>query len=122
MHRILIVDDEIEILEILDNELKKYGFIVFKANSGKAAVEELKRNIDIDIVISDFSMPDGDGRFVLDYVHSMENRLIFYYFSAQTDISSEEASAKGVKKIYTKPWDFNLLLSELKRLYGFQGQ
>ncbi len=119
MHRILIVDDEIEILEILDNELAKCGFIVLKANSGKAAIKVLKKN-NIDIVISDFRMPNGDGRFVLDYVHSMKKRPIFYFFSAQADISSEEANAKGVRRIFSKPFDLDLLLEDLKKLIRMQ--
>jgi CheY-like chemotaxis protein len=118
MYKILIVDDDIEILEILYNELVKYGFVVFKASSGKDAIEVLKKNTDINIVISDFRMPNGDGRFVLDYVHSMENKPVFYFFSAQADINSEEAKTKNVQKIYIKPSNLNLLLTELKDLYG----
>lgn len=118
MHKILIVDDEIEILEILNNELEECGFMVYRANSGETAIEILKKNIDINIVVSDFRMPNGDGRFLLDYVDSMENKLIFYFLSTQAEMSSKEAVAKGVQRVFTKPHGLNLLLRELKELYS----
>ncbi len=119
-YKILVIDDEVDILDIISSELMDYGFTVLCAKSGTEAIEVLKHNTDIDVVISDFRMPNGDGRFVLDYLNSMENKPVFYFFSAQADITFEEASAKGVQKIYSKPSYLNLLLEDVKNFKAFK--
>lgn len=114
MNKILIVDDSAEILEILEWELKKRNFDVFKTDSGFAAIEILKMNLDFKIVVSDFKMPNGDGKLVLDYIHRMQKKPIFYFFSSYVQISSEEAMSLGVRKIYVKPTGLKLLLKDIE--------
>ena len=59
---VLIVDDEEKILYAISEMLKRIGFKVFTANSGKTAIEVYKQNMGtIDIVILDMIMPDMDG-------------------------------------------------------------
>ncbi len=58
--RILVVDDEVEIAEILRDILAPAGHAVSLAHDGRQALERLARN-DYDLVFSDLKMPDMDG-------------------------------------------------------------
>src|SRR3569832_880064 len=59
-NKILLVDDEADIQEILSYNLKKVGYRVFTANNGKEAVTVAKKESP-DIIILDVMMPDMDG-------------------------------------------------------------
>ncbi len=60
MTRIMVVDDEPEICEIVRNELLKEGYTVDVANSGKECLEKIKKNKP-DLILLDVMMPEMDG-------------------------------------------------------------
>lgn len=60
-HHVLIVDDSPTARALLTTRLKRYNFQVQSADSGAAAIEILKKNPDISLVITDYNMPDIDG-------------------------------------------------------------
>jgi len=59
-HKILIVDDEPDIRELIEYNLKKEGYQVFTASNGQEAVAEAKRVLP-DLIILDIMMPKMDG-------------------------------------------------------------
>lgn len=115
--RILVIDDEPDIVELLADELRFEGFSARECYSGNSAIEILSSNERFDIAISDYKMPNGNGRVVLDYIKSMDKmiRPIFYFVSGQADISHEEALKEGVKRFFYKPFDIDDLIRTLKR-------
>ena len=58
--RLLIVDDEKSVLDVLSLALKRKGFVVDTANNGREALERLK-NIPYNLIVSDIRMPELDG-------------------------------------------------------------
>ncbi|MFQ6162503.1 MULTISPECIES: response regulator [Sinorhizobium] len=60
-HHVLIVDDSATARAVLTTQLKRYNFRTSSAESGSAALEILKSNPDIALVITDYNMPDIDG-------------------------------------------------------------
>lgn len=60
-HHVLIVDDSATARAVLTTQLKRYNFRTSSADSGSAALEILKSNPDIALVITDYNMPDIDG-------------------------------------------------------------
>ncbi|HAQ38465.1 MAG TPA: DNA-binding response regulator, partial [Saprospirales bacterium] len=58
--KILLVDDEEEILDFLSYNLEKSGFVVYRSLSGKEAIE-LAKVILPDIIVLDVMMPEMDG-------------------------------------------------------------
>ena len=60
-HHVLIVDDSPTARALLTTRLKRYNFQVQSADSGATAIEILKKNPDISLVITDYNMPDIDG-------------------------------------------------------------
>lgn len=113
--RVLIIDDEPDILELIADELRFEGFDTMVASSGNEAVEILK-NYSFDAVVSDFKMPDGNGRVVLDFVKSivLSERPLFYFVSGQADMSFEDALKEGVHHFFYKPFDIEELIASLK--------
>lgn len=60
-HRLLLVDDDLDLLEITSELLAAYGFDVVQATSAKAALEILQQGAAIEILLSDVVMPGMSG-------------------------------------------------------------
>ncbi len=60
-HHVLIVDDSPTARALLSSRLKRYNFRVSLADSGAKALEILRNNHDIGLVVTDYNMPDIDG-------------------------------------------------------------
>jgi len=60
-HHVLIVDDSPTARALLSTRLKRYNFRVSVAESGSKAIDILKKNPDIGLVVTDYNMPDIDG-------------------------------------------------------------
>jgi PleD family two-component response regulator len=60
-HHVLIVDDSPTARALLSSRLRRYNFRVSLAESGAKAIEILKANSDIGLVVTDYNMPDIDG-------------------------------------------------------------
>ena len=72
-HRLLITDDNATVRNLLDYHSRQRGFDPLLASSGKEAKELISD--DIDVVILDLRMPEGDGMEFLQFL--AENFLIF---------------------------------------------
>lgn len=111
---VLIIDDEPDILELMEEEFRYCGYTTLTATSGNEAVQILQKT-PIDIVVSDYKMPNGNGMVVLDYVNKMNTgRPIFYFVSGQADVSVEDALKAGAKKFFTKPFDLDELIRQIE--------
>jgi DNA-binding response OmpR family regulator len=60
-YKLLIVDDDKDILTEYENHLVKQGFIVEVAHDGTEGLEKLRRDSEFDIALVDFKMPDMNG-------------------------------------------------------------
>jgi DNA-binding response OmpR family regulator len=60
MKKILVVDDEQNLLKLYEKELREEGYEVLTAGSGKEALQELN-NTSVDLVVLDIRMPEMDG-------------------------------------------------------------
>ncbi|MDF1740161.1 MAG: ATP-binding protein [Verrucomicrobiales bacterium] len=80
--RVLVVDDEPYVAEVVSRALKrKLGFESQSASSGSKAIERLQNGENFDLIISDVRMPDGDGFALFKWIEtnkpSLLNRFIF---------------------------------------------
>ncbi len=111
---VLIVDDEPDILELMEEEFRYCGYTTLTATSGNEAITILEKN-HIDIVVSDYKMPNGNGMVVLDFVNKItKNKPLFYFVSGQADVSIEDAIKAGAKKFFTKPFDLDDLIQQIE--------
>lgn len=110
---VLIIDDEPDILELMEEEFRYCGYNTLTAMSGNEAVQVLQKT-PVDIVVSDYKMPNGNGMVVLDYVNRMSSRPDFFFVSGQADVSIEDALKAGAKKFFTKPFDLDELIRQIE--------
>ena len=116
--KILIVDDEQDILEFLKYNLKKENLEVFTANNGIDGLEIAKKHA-IDLIILDVMMPKMDGIEVCEQIRSTEklNQILVLFLTARSEEYSELAGfSAGADDYVTKPIKPKLLISRVKAL------
>jgi DNA-binding response OmpR family regulator len=113
--KVLVVDDEVEVVEFLSNFLRRFGFEVEKAINGKSAVETFSR-FKPDWILLDLKMPDIDGFEVLRRVKEISPAIQAIMITGKSDEPSEsEALTLGIKDYLVKPVDLTELSSKIKK-------
>jgi DNA-binding NtrC family response regulator len=110
MHKILIVDDEQPIVEILSESLRYSGYKCLSANSVSEAKKVLNEHSDIEIILSDIVMPEENGKDLVEWVKKSEFSSIDIIL--MTGFSSEDRGdlyKLGVETIISKPFDIDQL-------------
>ena len=116
--RILIVDDEPDILEFLRYNLEKEGFEVYEANNGVAALEEAKK-VQPDLIVLDIMMPEMDGVEVCRRLRadaSFEDTVITFLTARQEDYSQIAALEQGGDDYISKPIRPRVLVARIKAM------
>ena len=112
---LLIVDDEEDLREILSSIFERRGYKVLTACNGREAFALVKSN-SIDLVISDFQMPGGNGVEFLDNVKNNNYEVpIVLFITGFSEITLEDAYNKGAEAIFAKPFDQKKLVSVVER-------
>jgi CheY-like chemotaxis protein len=103
--KILVVDDEPDIIEVILDVFEMYGFEMDSATSGNKAFELTKKK-KYDVIISDIRMPDGDGVGLLKKLRdsSFEDPKVLF-ISGFTDYSLEQLYSFGIDGFFAKPFD-----------------
>ncbi len=113
---ILVIDDEKNQLELLAGYLKKKGAKVYSASSGNEGIETVKNTL-IDIIISDFKMPDKTGLEVLVEVKKINPEIDFIIVTAFGTVEDAvKVMRNGAYDYISKPVDLEELDLILERL------
>ncbi|MDD4976637.1 MAG: response regulator [Bacteriovorax sp.] len=112
--KILIADDEPGILELMADTFNSHRYDLYLASNGMEAIDILKLKV-IDLVISDFRMPNGNGMAILNFVNLMEKKPIFLFFSSDFELESNDCLKLGVKQVFPKPFSLCQLISEVEK-------
>jgi two-component system response regulator PilR (NtrC family) len=112
--RILVVDDEQSIRELLAIVLRREGYDVLLAEDGRSAVELLERE-PVDLLISDIQMPDLSGVEVLRAAKQLDRDVLGIMITAfaSTD-TAVEAMRLGACDYLSKPFDVDLLKMKVR--------
>lgn len=116
--KILVVDDEPDILEFLSYNLEKEGFLVETAENGKQALEKAKKN-QPDIVLLDVMMPEMDGIETCRTMREMpqfEHTIIAFLTARTEDYSQIAGFETGADDYISKPIKPRVLVSRLRAL------
>ncbi len=118
MYKILVVDDDRRINELLEDILTMEGYEVLKAFDGEEAIEILDNIEDINLVLLDIMMPKIDGWDLLAYIKSRYDLKVLML----TALGDEEDEVKGIRSgaddFVVKPFKRGVLLERIKRLLG----
>ncbi|MFA5299473.1 MAG: response regulator [Lutibacter sp.] len=118
MKKILIVDDEPNIVMSLEYIFKKENFEVFIARDGAEAIEIVENSIP-DIILLDIMMPNVDGYQVLNYLKESEtlSKIKVIFLSAKNKATDIELGLQlGADKYISKPFAIKNLVKEVKDL------
>ncbi len=116
--KILLVDDEPDILEIVGFHLQKEGYQIFKAMDGNEAVEKAK-TVEPHLILLDIMMPNMDGMEACEKIRGitgLENILIVFFTARGEDYSQVAGFEAGADDYITKPIKPKVLNSKVKAL------
>ncbi len=114
--KVLIVDDEEDILEILEYNLQKEGYDVVKARNGKEAIDVATNELP-DIVLLDIMMPFMDGIQAcqeMRKIPALENVYIIFLTARIEEYSEIAGFSAGADDYLNKPIKPGALISRLK--------
>jgi two-component system response regulator PilR (NtrC family) len=112
--RILVVDDERSMREMLQIVLRREGYEVLLAENGRAAIELLERE-PVDILISDIKMPDLSGVDVLRAAKKIDQDILGIMITAFASTETAvEAMRLGACDYLSKPFDIDLLKMKVR--------
>lgn len=103
MYRILVCDDEKDIVSALKIYLTTEGYEVFPAYNGRQAVE-LMRTQDIDLVLMDIMMPDLDGLSAMEQLRQFSNVPVLLLTAKSEDEDKIQGLDVGADDYITKPF------------------
>ena len=112
--RILVVDDERSMRELLAIVLRREGYEVLLAENGRTAIETLERE-PVDLLISDIKMPDLSGVDVLRAAKKIDQDILGIMVTAFASTESAvEAMRLGACDYLSKPFDVDLLRMKVR--------
>ncbi len=117
-YKILLVDDEQDILEFLGYNLKKEGFVVFTASNGLEAIKVAKKELP-NVIILDVMMPDMDGIETCREIREtpgLKDVMIAFLTARNEDYSQIAGFEVGADDYINKPIKPRVLVSRIKAL------
>jgi two-component system, OmpR family, alkaline phosphatase synthesis response regulator PhoP len=122
--RILLVDDEEDILEFVSYNLQREGFKVFSARNGLEAIQ-MTGKIKPDLIILDVMMPEMDGIAACEEIRKLpgcKNLIIAFLTARGEDYSQIAGFEAGADDYITKPIRPKVLISRVKALLKRSGE
>ncbi len=117
-YKILIVDDEDDILEFVGYNLRKEGYQVFIATNGRSAIKIAKDKLP-HLIILDVMMPEMDGIETcreLRHLSALDNSIITFFTARSEDYSLIAGYDAGADDYITKPIKPRVLVSKVNAL------
>ena len=114
-NNILVVDDEKELRDLLEINLKNEGYNVFKASSGEEALEILDRE-EINLIVLDVMMPAMDGLEVCKRVREKYNIPILMLSAKVEDMDKIQGIMTGADDYVCKPFNHLELTVRIRAL------
>lgn len=112
MIKILIVDDEKPICDLIDLNLSAAGYSCMAVQDGLAAIEAVEKN-EFDLVLLDIMLPGADGYDVMEYIRPLKIPVIF--ISAKHEVKDRVKGLKlGADDYLIKPFDVVELVARVE--------
>ncbi|MFA5337309.1 MAG: response regulator [Candidatus Omnitrophota bacterium] len=118
MKKVLVVDDEVDILKVVSFRLKKAGYEVLTASNGKIALDLISVNRP-DLILLDLRMPVMGGEEVCARIKNdalLKDIPIILLTASSGGKIAEKARELGVEDCLVKPFDSDILLKKVQKL------
>jgi len=113
--RILLVEDDLEVGELLASHLKEYSYQVEMADDGVNAFEVFQK-FNFDLVISDIKMPNGDGIQLLQKVKNLRPEIKFVFLTGHFEYDKDQLLEKGANVVLYKPVTLKKLVRTIQEV------
>ena len=114
--RVLVVDDDQDIRDLLVAVLSEDGYIAQSARNGREALDKLK-DWPADVVVLDLMMPVMDGWTFAERLREQQRKIPIIVLSAANDVK-RQAEKVGAVDVIPKPFDLDTLLPRIERVTG----
>ncbi|MGL5978749.1 MAG: response regulator transcription factor [Erysipelotrichaceae bacterium] len=120
-YRIMIVEDDLDIANLLSTFLERFGFLVYTCSNFTKVDEEFKEQ-QPHLVLLDVNLPAYDGFYWCMKLRKISSCPIIFLSARNTDLDQVHAMMSGGDDYITKPFSFELLNAKisaiLRRSYG----
>jgi len=120
MAKILVIDDEVQLVEMVQMRLEAAGYEVVTANDGQEGLEKAK-SIEPDLILCDVMMPKMDGYKVCGLLKndSRYSKIPLILFTARAQQDDQDVGDEvGADAYITKPFEPPVLLAKIEELLG----
>jgi CheY-like chemotaxis protein len=115
--KVLVVDDEEDIVEVIQDRLEAYGFTVITAGNGVEALSRLSTE-KFDGIFLDVKMPEMGGIETLEHIRERDRKIpVIIITSSSTREAAIEAIAKGANEYVLKPFEWEELKAKIEKVY-----
>jgi DNA-binding response OmpR family regulator len=115
--RVLLVDDEEDIVEVIQDRLEAYGFLVTTARTGLEALKKLSAE-KFDGIFLDVKMPEMGGIEALEEIRKTDKQIpIIIITASSTREAAIEATEKGANEYVLKPFEWEELKGKIEKVY-----
>jgi two-component system OmpR family response regulator len=112
-NRLLLVDDEVKILDMIDNYLKREGFEIIRASNGNEALEVF-RSQSFDLVVLDLMLPELNGLEVCKEIRRFSEVPIIMLTAKNDEIDKLLGLELGADDYISKPFSLRELTARIK--------
>lgn len=112
MQKLLIIDDEESLTELLCDHFREHGYLAYRASSGSQAVEQLQ--VQPDLILLDVNMPDMDGMTLCRQIRSHVNCPILFLTARITEQDKVKGLSVGGDDYITKPFSLAELTARVE--------
>ncbi len=116
--KVLLVDDEEDIVEVIQDRLEAYGFTVVTAGTGLEALKKLSVER-FDGIFMDVKMPEMGGIEALEEIRKRDTKTpVIIITSSSTKDAAVEAIAKGANEYVLKPFEWEELKAKIEKVFN----
>ncbi|MEH7087363.1 response regulator transcription factor [Neobacillus drentensis] len=112
-HRILVIEDDRDIQEVIQEFLRAQNYNVHVASDGIEGIQ-LFNQLDVDLVILDVMMPNMDGYQVSQIIRSKSNVPIIMLTALEEEQDQVKGFELGIDDYITKPFSFHILIKRVE--------
>lgn len=117
MNKVLIIDDDIELCELIKKCIEKENVLVSIANTGSVGMEEaIKKENDFALIILDVMLPDFDGFQILKEIRKVNNIPVLMLTARDNEEDKVSGLRLGADDYLTKPFSINELVARVNSL------
>lgn len=126
IQQILVVDDDADIREVIRIQLENKGYLVLEAANGNDAVNTVKENPDIDLIILDIMMPGMSGIEACAHIRTFHSAPVLFLTAKSKETDKNDAYQNGGDDYLVKPFSqaelFMKIQSLLRRYVVYKGK